>query len=381
MAKNIVFCADGTWNGPGKDEDRDGVPDATNVLRLFVGLAGQVTAESVRQQDEQEKQALAADGSVAQVAKYLHGVGDSRNPIKRLLGGVFGDGFVMRIVRGYTFVSRHYQPGDRIVLVGFSRGAYTARALGGMIARMGLLDAASMQDDEGRYDAERAYRAGIYVWRQHRQLAGKKSTVLGRFLEIARREVDLDKLVKPVPIKAIAVWDTVGALGIPVYSLEDRERMDLYAFADTALSPQVEIGLHAIAIDEERSDFVPTLWDDRAGVEQVWFAGAHADVGGGYEEEALSCLSLGWMARRLEAAGVLFDPAFQPKPAGRYVPGNMPWKEPPFNVFPSMPREHPATARFHRSVQLRLTDYAPYQPASLQRFLEGRALPASQLVD
>jgi uncharacterized protein (DUF2235 family) len=138
MAKNIVFCADGTWNGPDQDEDDGGVPDSTNVLRLFSRLAGQDSAESLHKQDEQEK-VLSDSAGVRQAAKNIHGVGDSRDPIKRLMGRVFGGGLVKRIVRGYTFISRHYEPGDDIYLADFSRGAYTTRALGGMIARVGLL--------------------------------------------------------------------------------------------------------------------------------------------------------------------------------------------------------------------------------------------------
>src|SRR5689334_11192581 len=112
MAKNIVFCADGTWKGLGHSQgDGDELQaDATNVLRLFAALAGAVTPDSLRKQDEQEKVALGPDGGATQVAKYLHGVGDSGNAIRKILGGVFGEGFIERIVRGYTFVSRNYQP-------------------------------------------------------------------------------------------------------------------------------------------------------------------------------------------------------------------------------------------------------------------------------
>jgi len=139
MPKNIVFCADGTWSGLGDGDAEDAVqPGATNVLRLFATLDGRITDDSLRKRDEQEKAARDADGEPAQVAKYLHGVGDSRNTIRKLLGGVFGEGFIERIVRGYTFVSRNYEAGDRIMLVGFSRGAYTVRALAGMITKIDL---------------------------------------------------------------------------------------------------------------------------------------------------------------------------------------------------------------------------------------------------
>src|ERR1051325_3316229 len=122
MSKRIVFFADGTWNGPGQDDD--GTADPTNVFKLFSNLDGVDTPDTTRLANEQEK-ALRDAAGVAQVAKYLHGVGDSRNVLVRLLGGGGGAGLVTRIVRGYTFVSRNYEVDDRIFLVGFSRGAYT----------------------------------------------------------------------------------------------------------------------------------------------------------------------------------------------------------------------------------------------------------------
>ena len=139
MSKNIAFFADGTWNGTDpKDENKDGIADLTNVIKMFCSLEGGQTLDTTRLQDEQELIARDAAGAVTQHAKYIHGVGDSNNPLMRLLGGVFGAGIIQRIVRGYTFISRNYQAGDRIFITGFSRGAYTARALGGMIAGVGL---------------------------------------------------------------------------------------------------------------------------------------------------------------------------------------------------------------------------------------------------
>ena len=104
MSKTIIFCADGTWNGPGEDDKE--VLDAhfTNVFKLFVGLAGTASPDSIRLADEQEK-VLQANGRPIQVSKYIHGVGDSRNPIRKVVGGTFGAGTISRVVRGYTFIS------------------------------------------------------------------------------------------------------------------------------------------------------------------------------------------------------------------------------------------------------------------------------------
>ena len=158
--KDIIFCADGTWNGQDVDRDDDGVPDATNVLKLFHLLQGETTLESRRLKDESEK-VLGDSTAPTLVAKYLHGVGDSDNPIMKVAGGAFGSGLIARVVRGYTYVSRNYRPGDRITIVGFSRGAYTARALAGMISSVGLLDPKEMEQketDKGKDGAkERVY--------------------------------------------------------------------------------------------------------------------------------------------------------------------------------------------------------------------------------
>src|SRR6185312_5909827 len=130
MPKQILYCADGTWNGPGDQNDpsdidspssaepqQDGV---TNVVKLFSNLAGQATPETLALRNEQEKVLTDPSGATLQVAKYMHGVGDTSNAICHILGGVFGIGVIARIVRGFTFISRHYQPGDAIHIVGFS---------------------------------------------------------------------------------------------------------------------------------------------------------------------------------------------------------------------------------------------------------------------
>jgi hypothetical protein len=127
MAKNIVFCADGTWNGPGQSDTKLAERQWTNVFKIFLNLDGLDAARTALFADEQERE-LIVDGDLVQIAKYLHGVGDSQNFIVRALGGGLGEGLIARIVRGYTFISRNYEVGDKIYVIGFSRGAYTARA-------------------------------------------------------------------------------------------------------------------------------------------------------------------------------------------------------------------------------------------------------------
>jgi uncharacterized protein (DUF2235 family) len=347
MAKNIVFCADGTWNGPNsKDDDNDGIPDTTNVWKLFCTLAGNPKQDSVLLASEQE---IEEPGPNGQVAKYLHGVGDSRNIAIKLLGGVFGDGLIARIVRGYTYISRNYEPGDAIFLIGFSRGAYTARALGGMIADVGVLNRANYDPD----NKEQAYELGIKQWRRHREtriaarqnaggLAGLFSSLV-RHLPLFASDPPQPNETLPVDmIRAIGVWDTVGSLGIPLYLGANGSDVDVFRFADTALNNKVQFGVHAISLDEQRADFTPTFWDQRDGVTQALFVGAHSDVGGGYPvaESGLSDIACDWMLRRLsdQAVGLRVKPEPWPFKPDFFGASHEPWAVPPFSLLPKGPR-------------------------------------------
>jgi uncharacterized protein (DUF2235 family) len=386
MSKNIVFCADGTWNGPGST-DADHKDVVTNVFKLFLNLAGKDTPDSILLAKEQERVLAADDGTVSQAAKYIHGVGDSDNYLVKLLGGSVGAGIITRIVRGYTFISRNYEPGDRIYIVGFSRGAYTARALGGMIAAQGLL-ASNLHLD----DRKRAYLLGTAAWYGYRRAAlAANSDWLAKLEEIA---IELPGLLTKLPasafvaapIEVIAVWDTVGALGIPDY-LRHMQQIDSFKFADTKLSAKVAHGLHAVAIDELRLDFIPTLWDPDPRIAQALFPGAHADVGGGYPatngESGLSDRTLTWMTTRLDDLGVLFStsPAVVPKPdAGGCA--HQPWTKVPWTALPRKERHFPSGLSLAQSVIDRLAVASvlaepgfvpgPYSPPNLTNYLTNR---------
>src|SRR5215469_356096 len=171
MQKNIVFCADGTWNHPGETER--GLPADTNVYKFYKALQQTATQEP----------------------HYDDGVGSDGTPIDRLAGGAMGDGLFKKIKDGYTVVARSYDDGDGIFAIGFSRGAYTARSLAGMIAVCGL-PAPGKFTDQATEEAFAAYRAGA-----------NRKPLLDAFT--ARYEA------RDVKIAMVGVWDTVGALGIP----------------------------------------------------------------------------------------------------------------------------------------------------------------------
>jgi len=369
MPKTIIFCADGTWNGPAEETKVSPLEEAasegelcagavTNVVKLFSNLAGNVTPETLTLADEQEKVLLDEARKPVQVAKYLHGVGDSRNPISKVLGGTLGVGVINRVVRGYTFISRVYTPGDHIHIAGFSRGAYTARALAGMIAQVGLLDPTTYDPD----DKERAYALGAAAWCKAKRAsisAGIFSQPANLFLRgveaCVAAGLKAKSLIPDVPIKSVAVWDTVGSLGIPKYA--DEGRMDILRFTDEVLSAKVERGFHALAIDELRLDFPVTRWNARDGIEQVWFVGAHSDVGGGYDAQDcyLSDIGLSWMMQKLGSVGVRYTTPLSYVPCPRVTGGpfHTPWLKPPFHLGRRVARSVQAGDLLHASVQER----------------------------
>jgi uncharacterized protein (DUF2235 family) len=381
MAKRIVFCADGTWNGP---EQQTGVAPidsadehgelqgakVTNVVKLFANLAGRVTPQTMTMRDEQEKLVPDAAGGVVQIAKYIHGVGDSDSFLKKAMGGMFGMGVIARIVRGYTFISRNYDPGDEIHIAGFSRGAYTARALAGMIASVGLLNRSEYDPN----DKNEAYRLGVAAWCKCKNMslhgAGKLTDLANHLLNFVggffARQLDADQLIADVPIKSVAVWDTVGSLGIPAYAGD--KRYDVFRFVDTRLSNKVQNGFHAMAVDELRADFPVTAWESRAGIKQVWFVGAHADVGGGYsaQESRLSDIALEWMMKQLAEVGVRLATPLTYKPEPLIGPAiHQPWSKTPFALLPRSPRQVASTDTIHDSVLRRWQADSSYRPQAL----------------
>ncbi|MET0385056.1 MAG: DUF2235 domain-containing protein [Polyangiales bacterium] len=269
--KRLVICCDGTWSDA--DQINNGVPCPTNVFRLACHVAKR-------------------DGVATQVVHYDPGVGTG-NVLDRVSGGAFGGGLEENIHDAYRFLAQNYERGDEIYLYGFSRGAYTARSTAGMIRKCGILRRESIVDH---------YRQALALYRAESHPDDAEPT---RFRQRHSLVPEGD-----IPIKLIGVWDTVGALGIPLRGLRWITRR-AHQFHDTELSASVEHAYHALAIDEHRDPFAPTLWAYRPKpfqtVEQVWFCGSHGDVGGGLPERGLSDLSLQWMLDKSQRAGLAID--------------------------------------------------------------------------
>jgi len=274
MADRLVLCFDGTWNKPDDTADPEARVE-TNVRRLFEAIS-----------------AKAPDGA-AQWSWYDRGVGTRW--YDRIRGGVFGFGLDENIKQGYEFLVNSYEAGDEIFAFGFSRGAYTARSLVGLIRNAGLVKDPS--------DIEAAYSL-------YRNRDRSADTAKARKFRAER------SIARTPGIKFLGVWDTVGALGIPISAFQFFNRLE-YGFHDTELSGIVENAYHAVAIDEHRVDYQATLWSPIAkpgqSVEQRWFPGAHADIGGGYRSRKASDIALAWMMDSAAACGLGLDPAGRPK--------------------------------------------------------------------
>jgi uncharacterized protein (DUF2235 family) len=302
MSKRISLCFDGTWNTPSYRSDLTiGRSDAsfekvdpaagieTNVCRLYRSI-------------EATRQPSPGEAGCAQIKWYDPGVGTRW--YDRVAGGAFGFGLGRNIREGYKFLSDTYDDGDEVFIFGFSRGAYTARSLVGMIRNCGLLPRGTLK--EARAD-DNDLLLEAYQLYQSRD-CGPRSIQATDFRNDHRSRI--------IEIRFLGVWDTVGALGIPIESFEDFNRQQ-FEFHDTELSSIVKNAFHAIAIDEHREAYAPTLWAPKQRPEQVveqrWFVGSHTDIGGGYADRGLSDVTLNWMQGKAQGLGLRLDPAGVPK--------------------------------------------------------------------
>lgn len=289
MVRNIVLCSDGTGS---KGMQKRG----TNVFKLY---------EAVDLHRHKKDSRLPK-----QIAFYDDGVGTESIKLLRILGGAFGLGLSKNVKQLYANLVRTYKEGDRIYLFGFSRGAFTVRTLAGLINTCGILDRTNFKNDEELVEeVKRVY--GDYrtkYKRFSRKLTEDKIKKRAAFFRKKYRVVD-------ATIKFIGVWDTVDAVGAPIDEIAWVIDKVFYPFkfVDSKLSPKnkVEKACHALSIDDERLTFHPVMWDEKGEnddrIEQVWFAGVHSNVGGGYPKHGMSLVSLDWMMSKAEQAGLKFN--------------------------------------------------------------------------
>ncbi|HHO59958.1 MAG TPA: DUF2235 domain-containing protein [Thiotrichales bacterium] len=312
--KNIVICCDGTGNEYGTNN--------TNVVETY----------SLAQKNNK------------QVVYYDPGVGtggweydESTGSLKAKSDGATGEGLQKNVLDAYQFLMECYEEGDKVYVFGFSRGAFTVRSLAGMLHKCGLL----RSDNDNLVE----YASKIYNTRDNQAIAdGFKAT-----------------FCRECPVYFVGVWDTVKSL------LMNANKK----FHDAKLNPEVSYGYHALSIDEKRKDFPPYLWDETAVtgkqvMEQVWFAGVHADVGGWYHERGLANISLHWMMKKAKACGLLINA----KQLKQYIENPYDKQHEEYRGFWKFRGRHvrkiPEGARVHKSVQQRLSKKGlGYKPKNL----------------
>ena len=261
--KRLVLCLDGTWNADDSEQ-------ITNIVRI---------------RDLINPKLETAHGTEYQRVYYHNGVGTGLSASDKIIGGATGAGLGHNVRSAYRFLSQQYEQGIEIYIFGFSRGAFTARSLAGYIGASGLLK-------PEHCSAENETRA----WNFYRTPPDDRQP---------QEHEALAKLSYPaVKIRLLGVFDTVGALGVPIEGFKGWNRKR-YQFHDVTLGANVEFALHALAIDEKRGPFRASLWQypnhkNFKDVEQVWFPGVHSNIGGGYDNTGLSDVALHWMLSRIE---------------------------------------------------------------------------------
>ncbi len=298
---NIVILSDGTGNSQSS-------PFKTNVWRIY---------ENLTLNEEQ-------------IAKYDDGVGSATNIFSRVLGGAFGFGLKRNVIDLYIFLCHHYQEDRKLYFFGFSRGAFTIRLLIDLIATKGLLTCPySIDSYELRRHATRQFND--YRFESASVRAPPLFRLFGyirRVLKKRDRSSALETIrVRPVRTMAfVGLWDTVDAYIIPLQPLRYFIDRWIYpvSFRTNKLSTKVTVARHALALDDSRATFHPILWEEEPIIPaeerpadskaatgdrilQLWFSGAHADVGGGYADDRLAHVPLLWMMQEAAVQGVHFN--------------------------------------------------------------------------
>ncbi|HYD89421.1 MAG TPA: DUF2235 domain-containing protein [Vitreimonas sp.] len=281
--KRIVICCDGTWQ-------RLYNASLTNVA---------LTARAVAPRDAR---------GVPQIVYYSAGVGASMYGVS-IWQGMTGADLDDHLLDAYLFLNLNYEPGDEIYLFGFSRGAYTVRSLAGLLRKCGVLR---------RAHVDKA-RAALELYR-HREVSAD-TFLAARFRaahaiawpRLGNDGATIDTPPVDLRLRYVGVWDTVGSLGIPRVLPISVGLNQGYLFHDTTLSRAVHSARHAVAIDEQRAAFAPTLWSNvdafntpgaRPRVMQSWFPGDHGAVGGNDDSRGLSNCALLWVLEGAEQVGL-----------------------------------------------------------------------------
>lgn len=284
--KRIIVCCDGTWL------DADGeYHTPSNVTRI---------ARAIKPIGHDKH-----GNFIPQVVFYQNGVGTGSNSLYvKYVGGAVGGGLAEHIREAYSFICQNYVDGDEIFIIGFSRGAFTARSISSLIRAIGLLTPKGDEYfysifEDWQYQLKEDYKTQYpdHPWPGHKPPVHDAA--------YQRKMLELELTRPNIPIKAVAVWDTVGGLGIPMIGLLPQPPSTEFSFVDTKVEKNIEYAFQALALDEHRRAYQPTIWEKPEGQElprilkQCWFPGVHSDIGGSYADTDLANLTLCWMVSQL----------------------------------------------------------------------------------
>jgi len=285
IKKRIIVCCDGTWDNGLIANERW---KYTNILKL---------ARSINHVDER------SNPGIPQLVFYQSGIATEDYSILRTLDGAVGATLADKVQEAYGFLAHNYQPGDEICLFGFSRGAYTARMVAQFIGAIGILSRTDMD-----------HFADIFVAYQKRGQATDEDDLaaLDRQLEpwtnpqaLGKRRVSQDP--RQFSIQCVGVFETVGAVGLPEeLTHKSPPTKTIFGFPNMKLGEHIARAYQAIGMNENRKDFDIAKFEQTEGgrrkgqiLNQCWFAGAHADIGGSYEQHDLSDITLAWLTANI----------------------------------------------------------------------------------
>jgi len=324
-AKNIAVFLDGTWNQ---------VDDYTNVYLLYQLCHGLEVSVAPLSDDK-----FGDTSEIPQIKYYDPGVGTGlANLSPVLIGGAIGYGLKHNVAQAYLSICRHYKPGDQIYIFGFSRGAYTARTLCGMLNAFGVLKRRYSKVHQPLINKwpfnalarRKDLRVAKLAVDKIRDSHGKSDRTIEKLFDSFKRNYCQQSRETGIPVKFMGMFDTVGSLGIPNLLDPLRDKANKKSAKPGFLArnrmpnahypSNIDYACHALAVDEFRPHFAPTLWEqipkldqkkDKDGkhkpisnVEQRWFVGAHSNIGGGYPDNTLSNKPIKWIYRHAKAHGL-----------------------------------------------------------------------------
>jgi uncharacterized protein (DUF2235 family) len=380
MSRNLIICCDGTNNQFG--------PENTNVVRLVQVLDR--SPEKQRLYYDPGVGTLPEPGALTRLPKS----------ISDLFGLAFGVGLTWKVGQAYTYLMESWEPGDRVFLFGFSRGAYTVRVLAGLLHAVGLLPRGNTNlvpyvlrlFAAGRGGSSPRSDNGSNYWR-----------LCNAFRSTFARAVSDSRDDRRFPVHFLGLWDTVSSVGWV---------WDLKSFPYTAWNPSVAFVRHAVSVDERRWFFRQNLMEPADGqdLQERWFPGVHGDVGGGYplKDGGLWRLAFGWILDEAQQAGLLVDDRRLQKVLGKSPESPCPWNDPhheslkglwwlaeyfPKMVWrPDLKKRLPDVGRgrhrlirkgdvMHKSTLLRIRETADYAPPNLSEAFRQRVKSLGDVPD